>query len=747
MRTSLTRIDEDGLEGDERMEAEEAAAEAYAAVKKRDGYGRASRLRELRKMLESNQVEAPYFPLLRHGQYFVTVKDSDGRLVSFTKAESEREQARIAAEAHKEFAEGHEVTTGLMGAQEAAPDIDPLFVADVEKIIGQSINDPALMDAIWQRYLESMPDFSIRKSRLHRKGTPGYSRDAFRNFARQMFHSAHQLARLKHGMKMQLALDDAEREAQRADDPNRAMAIVNEMGLRHDWIMNPKTAAWSTWATGAAFIYYLGVTPAAALVNLSQTVIVGIPVLAAAFKKGGALRASRHLMRALKEFGTGRGAVENAKTLTDDERAAIREAYDRGIVDKSQAHDLAGVAESGVEYSDLRQRVMAPISFLFHHTERLNREITFIAAYRMARQDGLEHGQAIDKAGSLTWKTHFNYKSDSRPRVQQNDFVRVMTVFRNFQLNMLYRLFRDTHQAFKGKTPEERQMARAQLFGITGLMMLSAGVTGTWGYSLMMTLAGVITPGADSDDLEKELRNGLVNMLGADLAGMILKGVPGHLSGLDLTNRLGMPDLWFRSPDRQLEGDDLYTYWAQQFLGAVPGMAQNLFRGVDIAAGGDPWRGVETAAPKFIRDLMRGWRYSQDGVTTISGNTILERVPPLDALTQAMGFTPAQISERYEQNRWMMNENAQIQDARSSVLNAAWQDVRAGGPISARTMEQIATFNAQNPDYQIDAATIRRSVQSRRRGATETLGGVRLNNKIEARIRANAPVSIYGAAP
>lgn len=739
----LTRIEEAGLEGAEREEAEEAAAETFLRVKKRDGYGRASRLRSLRLMLEQGRVDAPYFPLLRHGQYFVTVKDEAGKVVAFTKAETARAQAAAAKDAAAAYP-GHNVITGIMGAQQAAPDVDPMFVADVEQMIGAKVEDPALMDAIWQRYLESLPDFSMRKSHMHRKGVPGFAKDAFRNYARQMFHSAHQLARLKHSMQMQMALEDVEREARRAADPNRAGAVSNEMAMRHQWIMNPQSSAWSTWATGAAFVYYLGMTPAAALVNLSQTVVVGIPVLAAGFKKGGVARASRELMRGLREFGAGRGAVEKAKTLTDDERAAMREAYDRGIVDKSQAHDLAGVSESGVEYSDIRHRIMQPISFFFHHAERLNREITFLAAYRMARSNGMDHDAAIDKAGSLTWKSHFNYESDARPRLQQSDFMRVLTVFRNFQLNMLYRLFRDIHQSFNGATADDRKEARAQLFGITGMMMMSAGVTGTWGYSLLMTLAGMFTSGGDADDLEKEVKNALVNILGRQVAGLVLNGVPGHLTGLDLTSRIGMPELWFRSPDRQMEGDDLYNYWAQQFLGAVPGMAQSVFRGIDIAAGGDPWRGAETAAPKFIRDLMRGVRYSQDGVTTLSGNPILEALPAPAALAQAIGFTPAAVAEAYERNSWMRNENAQIQDERASVLNAIWRAVSSGEAIPDQVLESIQAFNRDNPDYAIDRATIERSIQARRRGAADTVGGVRLNNRIEARIRAAAPVSIYG---
>lgn len=739
---AMRRLDEDGVTGPEREVAEAAAEAQLAAVKKRNGYGRAARLRSLRLLLEQNRVEAPYFPLLRHGQYFVMVKDQDGKVVSFSKAESERQQSRIAREARRDYP-GHEITTGLMDSVDGrGAEIDPNFVADIEDMVGSSVDDPALMDAIWQRYLETLPDFSIRKSRLHRKGTPGFSRDAFRSFARQMFHSAHQLARLKHSMKMQMALDDARREVGEADDPNRAGAVVNEMVLRHAWIMNPQSSGWSTWATSAAFVYYLGATPAAAAVNLTQTAVVGVPVLAAAFEKGGALRASRQLMRALRQFTTGMGSVERSKSLTEDERAAIHEAYQRGIIDKSQSHDLAGMAEAGVEYSDIRQRVMAPISFFFHHAERLNREITFLAAYRMARDNGMDPDRATEKAGELTWKAHFNYESDSRPRLQHNDFMKVLTVFRNFQLNMLYRLFRDTHQAFKGRSEAERREARAQLTGISGMMLISAGVTGTWGFSLLMTLGALFFPG-DSDDLEKELKNGLVNTLGRDLAGLILNGVPGHLTGIDLSSRIGMPELWFRSPDRQLEGEDLYNYWAQQFLGAVPGMIQNVFRGVDMISQGRVERGIETMAPKVVRDLMRSARYIGDGVTTSRGNTILENVSPAEALTQALGFTPARIAERYETNSWLMNANQRIQDERGEVLNAIWAEVGDGGEMTDRTRAAIDAFNAANPDYRIDDSTIRRSMSARRRYRDQSVGGVLLNRSLNERLRAQAPISIY----
>lgn len=58
------------------------------------------------------------------------------------------------------------------------------------------------------------------------------------------------------------------------------------------------------------------------------------------------------------------------------------------MIDKTQGHDLASVAETGIEYSGKRERVMKAMSFLFHHAEVANRSVTFLAAYRMAKADG-----------------------------------------------------------------------------------------------------------------------------------------------------------------------------------------------------------------------------------------------------------------------------------------------------------------------------------------------------------------------
>lgn len=281
----LAQIRDDGLTGAEARDARDEAEARFAAAKRRHGWGKNARMSALRAQFESNRVPGPYFPLMRFGNYFVTIRDEEGKVISFDRFKSERKQMAFAAEQRR--VEGQTVQAGVMDDSAMLKEqVDPTFVADIEEMVGDAINDPKVMDQIWQRWLETLPDYSIRKSRIHRKGTPGFSADAFRAFGHQMFHGSHQLARLTYALDMQKTIDDAKREADVTADPNRARLVVNEMDKRHQFAMNPTGSAWAQAASSAAFVYYLGVTPAAAMVNITQTTVVGIPILAAGFEKG-----------------------------------------------------------------------------------------------------------------------------------------------------------------------------------------------------------------------------------------------------------------------------------------------------------------------------------------------------------------------------------------------------------------------------------------------------------------------------
>ena len=78
-----------------------------------------------------------------------------------------------------------------------------------------------------------------------------------------MFHSSHQIARLKHSLEMNELVEETEEQAKEAKDPVDAMTIANELRKRHEWVMSPKSGKIAQHITSAAFVYQLGITPAA----------------------------------------------------------------------------------------------------------------------------------------------------------------------------------------------------------------------------------------------------------------------------------------------------------------------------------------------------------------------------------------------------------------------------------------------------------------------------------------------------
>lgn len=720
----------------EKKDAIDDAKRANKEARTKAQWSMKARLTRLRQAFEASRVPAPYFPLGRFGNYYVVAKDVDGSVISFSKRETAAERDRLANQLRKEMPNA-EVIAGRMEEMTSAREaMDPRLIAEVEKIVGglgiDASSMAGVLDQIWQRYLETMPDLSIRKRYIHRKGVAGFDEDALRVFSSHMFHAAHQMGRLKYGMELQELVNDIARQGREADDSTKGVTLANEMRKRHDWVMNPKGSRVAQTANSLAFIWYLGLTPAAALVNMTQTPIMGIPVLAGRF--GSFTKAAAALAKASKDSVVGFGLPSKAN-LKDDEHQAIAAFYSSGLIDRTQSHDLAGVGDTGVDYGPLKARAMEVISFMFHRAEVWNREVTALAAYRMARAAGQDWTQAVNTAHDLTWKTHFDYSNSSRPRVMQNDFAKVALVFRAHSINMLYRLARDAHQSFQGATPQLRREARRQLAGVFGMMSVAAGVTGVPAYSLAMMLLGFIF-GDDDDpiDFEKRFEQSMIETLGPELGGVVLNGVPGHLTGTDLTARIGMPDLWFRSPNRDLEGKEQFEYYLFNSLGANASLAGSWVRGLQLIGEGDYKRGLESIAPKFVRDMLRTVRYGREGLTNFNDEEIIpaDDFAVMDLVHQAVGLTPARVSEAWERSSTLKNAEARIYKRRQRLI-AQYALARSLGDKDGmrEVTEAIKAFNKVpvHRATRITPETLRRSLKARASARQRRMDGVYFRNE------------------
>lgn len=687
----------------------------------------------IRQLFETQRVEGPYFPLARFGSYFGVVKDANDKVVEFSKFETKDQRRQWAEERQSLLDNGEYIKTGKLpeSGTDALKQVDPKYHQEVMMLLDSNNANGRLMDEVNQIYLNRLPASSMRKQFIHRKKTAGYNADAMRAYSHNMFHSAYQLARLRHSHKMQVYLDDMQQEADIAADNDRAMDIYNEMVKRHDWAMNPTSSPWAAKLTSLGFAWYLGVTPAAAFVNTTQTWMVGLPVLGA---KYGFTESAKALLKASMDFMKGGFHVD--KTLTDPkEKAAFEEFRRRGLIEKTLAHDLAGVSEGGLNYSSTMHKVMTYVSFFFHHAERYNREVTAMAAFRLARKAG--EAEPVDVAEELTLDSHFDYSNAERARFMQNDAAKVLLLFRQHSLNMTYRLLRDTNNAMRGESEEVKRLARRQLTGILGMTGLFAG---TAGLPFMYFGADVIGSAIFGDEdepweFEAEFRNYLADHIGETAAHAVVHGVADVATGATISSRIGLNNLWFREADATLEGRGLVQYYTEQMLGPIAGMAFSAGTAWDIGKKGQLLRGIEYALPKVLKDSLRGLRYIDEGVTNIRGDALVNDTSGLEEFYQIMGFTPTRISETYEQNRAIKGYEKSILYRRQLLINQYATAKRTGDKKYLQGIKrQIDKFNQSQPEVEISRKTLLRSMRTRQRYSEKAQRGIQIDERLQKKL-------------
>jgi hypothetical protein len=746
----MQRIDDDGLEGDERDKAVDAADKRLNAVRGRSNRTKAARLRRLRQQFESNKVQEPYFPLARFGSYYVTVRDKASKaIVSFSKFERSSDASKFAkemsADENLEVKEGHDLND-----KEWKDQIDPNFIVGLDDILTDNNIGNDVRDQIWQSYLRTLPDLSIRKQRIHRKGTEGFNTDAMRAFAKLMFHAGHQMARLKYGLDLTEHMDNIGREAKNAPDAKRSAALFNEMNFAHQYAMNPDGKAWSYNASSMSFLWTMAFNLSSALVNIDQTVSKGLGILAFDLETNAGIKnAASELAKATADFMRGKGKISDSSNVTDAEREAIAKGYESGVIDRTQAHELASIAESGVSYNPMWQSVMKVAGLPMHHTERFNREVTFLAAFRIAKKAGMNDANAFVKASDLTFATHYETQSSAKPRFMRSNLARVAFALKSYQANVLFRAFWDFNQSIKGATPEERKMAIGRFTTMVLMSLPMAGVRGMFAYSTVMAIASFLygLAGGDDDDLDEKLRKTIVNaagdnMLSLAVAGMILEGIPGYVTGTALSDRIGMADMWFRSVDREMNPEQKWMYLIDQIGG--PGVSilhQGFVAANEYAEGKDVHLG-EKVAPAFIRNLLKAYRYAAQGVTDKDMNPIVEHVPVEDILKQAIGFTPAQIRERMDRNNFQRNAQRRITNERSQALAAAAR-ARMGHGDTDAAQRKVDTFNDKYPSFMITGKTITQSVKARNARGRRMEFGVDLNPKLAPFLKEMTSGTIY----
>ena len=732
----------------------------------------AAMISRIREQFERALKDGPYFPLARFGKYVVIArKDREYIREHF----EDKHAALLALEAYKK--DGYDavqtVKSEVNGTnQDSAHSLGTNILSLLQKSEdGGSLNKDALTDQVWQLMLELMPDSSYARHFIRRRRVAGASHDARRAFANSAFHFAHHISKIEYGHKMGAVLDDMGSEIDAAmkgeysgvkpDNLEVAQRMLDELKMRHEMTMNPSGDGFGNALTGTGYVFSMAANPSSALINMTQTALVALPQLASRYGWKNAVKALsgatvdyfRSADKRFKWFGKGSSwldrdawlSMSRSKHLNADDLALLKRLNEDGVISITQASSLAQRAESGtqdkIHFNKALDMSILIGGQLFHNVEVANREVTALAAYRLAKQAGGGHidpQQAYKVASNAVFDGHFDYSSSNRPRWMRKSWQKVIFQFKMYAQHMFYTLGRSAEQSFRGETAEVRSKARKEFMGYMLMHTLAAGVTGL-PYAVQAIFGaaaqGIHSVLSDDDgpwDPEVALKNWLSDDLGGFASTAITDGLVNAL-GIDLHSRVGIQDLLWRSPPEGTEGKDLYVYYMEQMLGpTIGGIGLNFANGYDKMAKGDWLGGIQTVTPAAIKNLVKTYSEATRGVTTSSGEEVVSagEFTGFELAAQALGFTPSRIGQAYDARSAIKNVLNEYSDKRSQLLQRFF-NATMNGDDTSDIMDDIQSYNEINPQNAISGEVITRSIREKNKARLKKMRGLALSRKDE----------------
>jgi hypothetical protein len=735
-------------------------------------------MKKIRATFEKGSRINPYFPLVREGDFWLAMGSGDNRVFFMAETATERDNAarefaadklkRGASESESafekrvddklaeltedgEFESGD--TIGDLRRKPYGQGQGKMLTGTFEAIDGINFADPEarerLKDAIYQTFLETMPDQSFRQQFIHRKGTAGFRVDVLRNTAHTSARMATQLARVKYSPLLRNSLMSAKASirGRTALDP-----FVAEMGARVDSELAPKTKTTGTEVAGAlnkmAFIYYLGGASSALLQPLSifQT---GMPVLA----QYGTFKATREMGRMLKvwtQFGSYKTNLDGskswvapsilyAKDTTDVERKAYKAAAEMGLFASTQA---AAVFESkAMPTEKLRSPQMKlavgavdalVMGGLMNSSERLAREAMFLTSFRLNMEQHGNFDKAVTRATYDTNEALGNYGQSERPVFMKQSFGKVLTQFQMYPLHVASFLINNFKEMIKPMNGRTRGEAAHKFFGTMGSTFVLAGAAGLPMFSMVMGLMGAAWNQLKDDDWPEDMKSmdfeawwttvGLAEWLGpAEIGGVplsdiLVHGLANALTGLDIAGRTGLNNLFTRDSKEYKTVRESLMAKILEHAGPSANMVLSVADGVDAAMQGDYAKAVKKWSPAGFRNFVNAHELATEGAKDSKGTEILSK----DAFTtgmligQSIGFRPETLANVQYATFKVLGAQQKVMNEHNLIIDKLDRAFRnENDKAFEATLDEIDKFNKKYPQNAILADEIMNSLEKR----------------------------------
>jgi hypothetical protein len=718
---------------------------------------------EIKKMYETAKGLSPYFPLMRYGDYWLRV--GSGKKKEFYMFESviDREmfmRQRVRdlqkdgdTRSMAEMKADEDIETGndLKGLRDKSTtnDTAPLL-KQIFELIGDGISETdaeTLKDQIYQLYLTTMPEQSFRRQFIHRKGTAGFSGDALRNFITSSTNMANQLARLKYGPTMLREVDAAKESLKGNPEKDKLEMLVDELGNRVQLEVYPPAVdsvaqSAANFANKSAFLYFM-TSVKTAVVQFSSLPIFGAPVLMSRHSPAAVAAEMGKMMLIFNDVGVidkdgnlKQLSLANSRRvkMNEEEQLAIEAMTDRGVSEITMAYDLMDRRNTpSTKYSGAWKSATNMMGGLFHHVERLNREVMFMTSFRLSRKEGMSFDDAVDQAVKDTYDALGNFSEQNRARVMRGPLGRTLLQFKTFPAFVTTYLARNAYRMMAGMDAAAKKEAATQFFGTLFMSGLLAGYVGIPGISAAMgAVQGIINAMRDEDDEdpleERDLEFwgrsvfipeffGEAQIGGYKISDILDSGLIDTISGYAMSNSLSMNNMWMPELKEQRALEDTVQEYALSLMGPFASLALNQIpSAIRLLQEGKTMQGLERLLPAALRQPLTAVRYSQEGATTSTGAVIREpeEFTKAQLLAQAGGARTTGLASAQEANFKANALKAKVVIEKGKLVNRVdLEATRGDDEAFDDALEKLIAFGARNPQARVDGGDLSKLVQAR----------------------------------
>lgn len=633
-------------------------------------------------------MEAGYAPLSRFGRYTVDVVAKDGTREYFGMFESMYDSNKMKAAMEKEFP-GATVTQGTMSdeAFKLFQGITPESLEHFGQMLGLSGEGADPKDKAFQAYLQlAKNNHSALKRLIHRKGISGYSEDVGRVLASFVYSNARLAAGGLNAGTLETAIEGIPKEQGELRDV--------AMGLR-SYIQDPQEEGQAV--RGMLFAQYLGGSVASAMVNMTQPFQITMPWLS---QFGGMRSAASHLAAAVRDM-TRRSSYE------PDLAKALQTAEAEGIVSPQEIHQLMAQARGagslrtgdGTKLGDARaaaannwERVKVAWGQPFALAEQFNRRSTFIAAYRIAKEQGMADPAKF--AERAVQETQFVYSKANKPKWARGTIGGTLFTFKTYSVSYLELM----HRMWTQGGPEGK---RAVGWAVAMLLLMG----GAGGLPFMEDAEDLIDGAGQlmgyNISTKHWRKQALRDVVGKELADFMEQGVSG-LPGapIDVSGRLGMgnliPGTGLLLAKQNRERDLL------EVAGPAGDLVARGFTGARKLLTGDVAGAALEVSPTAARNWAKGIDMGTSGIyKDAKGYKVIDTTLD-EAIAKFAGFQPKSVAEVQEANSFMQRSKSfYIQT--SSDIKAQWAKAVFEKDDAAlqRVRDRLAAWNRNNPDQPI----------------------------------------------